>query len=346
MSAMQNSSGEAVQPSPAVSLGEMITGMRVTQLIYVAAKLGIADLLKEGSKSADELASKVGAHPRALYRVLRALASKGIFAEVGDRQFELTALAEPLQDQVPGSMRARAIMYAEEGDWKPWGELLNCVKTGDPAFNRVFGMSRLEYRAKNPEAGTIFNKMMTAATVRTANAVIEAYDFSGVNRVVDLAGGRGVLIAAILKSYPHVQGVLTDLPAVVNEAKVFIESVGLKDRCEIVGGDLFESIPSGGDIYILKSVIQTEPDDGVVAMLKNCRRAMGDHGRLLVVDLIVPPHGSPSPANVFDVQMMVLGGGLLRTEEEYVALVEKAEFKVNRIFPTRSEFSIIEGVPV
>jgi len=346
MSAMQNSSGEAVQPSLVMLLRELMSGMRVTQLIYVAAKLGIADLLKDGSKSVDELASKVGAHPRALYRVLRALASMGIFAEVGDRKFELTALAEPLQDQVPGSVRAMAIMYGEEGFWKPWGDLLNCVKTGDTAFNRVFGMSRLEYRARNAEAGTNFNKMMSASTVRTANAVIEAYDFSGVKTVIDLAGGRGALIAAILKRHPHVQGVLTDLPHVANEAKAFIESERLKDRCEIIGGDNFESIPSGGDIYILKSIIQDEQDDGVVALLKNCRRAMGNHARLLIVDWILPSHGSPSPANMYDIIQMVIGGGLLRTEEEFGALFEKAGFKLNRVLPTRSELSIIEGVPV
>jgi len=187
---------------------------------------------------------------------------------------------------------------------------------------------------------------MAAATVRTANAVIEAYDFSGVNKVVDLAGGRGALIAAILKRFPHVKGVLTDLPNVANEAKAFIETAGLEDRCEIVSGDYFESVPPGGDIYILKSVIEDEQDDGAVDLLKNCRRAMGNHARLLIVGTIMSPHGSPSPANVYDVHMLVIAGGLLRTEEEFGALFEKAGFKVNRILPTRSELSIIEGVPV
>ncbi len=272
MSTMPNSSGEAVQPSPVMLLRELMSGMRVTQLIYVAAKLGIADLLKDGSKSVDELASKLGAHPRALYRVLRALASIGIFAELGDRKFELTALAEPLQDRVPGSMRARAINFGGEGFWKPWGDLLNCVKTGDTPFNRVFGMSQWEYLTRNVEAGTIFNKMMSASTVRTADAVIEAYDFSGINRVIDLAGGRGALIAAILKRNPHVQGVLTDLPLVANEAKAFIKSEGLEDRCETIGGNYFQSVPSGGDIYILKSTIIDEEDNGVVTILKNLSR--------------------------------------------------------------------------
>ncbi len=346
MSAMQNSSGEAVHPSPVMLLRELMSGMRVTQLIYVAAKLGIADLLKDGSKSVDELASKVGAQPRALYRVLRALASMGIFAEVGDRKFELTALAEPLQDRVPGSVRGRAIMNGEEVFWKPWGDLLNCVKTGDKPFNRVFGMSFWEYLTRNAEAGTIFNKNMSANTEQSANVVIEAYDFSGVNRVIDLAGGRGALIAAILKRHPHVQGVLTDLPLVANEAKAFIKSEGLEDLCEIIGGDYFQSVPSGGDIYTLKSAIIDEEDNGVVTILKNCRRAMGNHARLLIVDRIMPPHGSPSPANVFDVQMMVEGGGLLRTEDEHGALFEKAGFKVNRMLATKSQYSIIEGVPV
>ncbi len=242
---MQNNPKEAVQPSSPMSLRELIGGMRVTQLIYVAAKLGIADLLKDGSKSVDELASNVGAHPRALYRVLRALASIGIFAEVGDRQFKLTALAEPLRDRVPGSLRAMAILNGEEGDWKPWGDLLNCVKTGETPFTHVFGMGRWEYFTRNAEVGTNFHAMMSARTEQEAIAVVEAYDFSVVKRVVDLAGGRGALIAAILKRNPHVQGVLTDLPAVAKEAKAFIESEGLGDRCEIINGDLFKSAPSG-----------------------------------------------------------------------------------------------------
>ena len=346
MATLQNSPGETSQPSPVVVLRELLNGMRVLQLIYVAAKLGIADLLKDGSKSADELASKVGAHPRALYRVLRALSGIGIFAEVGDRQFELTVLGELLQDQVPGSQRATAINNGEEGDWKPWGDLLNCVKTGDTPFNHVFGMDLWEYRTRNPEVGTIFNKMMSARTEQHANAVVEAYDFSGVNRVVDLAGGRGALIAAILKKYPDVPGVLTDLPAVANEAKAFIESEGLEDRCEIISGDYFESVPSGGDIYILKSTIIDEEDNGVITILKNCHRAMGNHARLLIVDRIMPPHGSPSPAIVFDIQMMVTHGGQQRTEEEHRVLFEKAEFKLSRVLLTRSELSIIEGVPV
>ena len=142
------------------------------------------------------------------------------------------------------------------------------------------------------------------------------------------------------------QGVLTDLPLVASEAKAFIKSEGLEDRCETIGGDYFESVPSGGDIYILKSVIEDEQDDGAVDLLKNCRRAMGNNARLLIVEPIMPPHGSPSPANVFDVMMMVMAGGLMRTEEEFGALFENAGFKVNRILPTRSEFSIIEGAPV
>ena len=346
MATTQNSSSEANPPSPVVSLLELVSGMRVTQLIYVAAKLGIADLLKDGSKNIDELASKVRAHPRALYRVLRALASKGIFAEVGDRQFELTALAEPLQEKVPGSVRAWAIMYGEEGYWKPWGDLMNCVKTGDTPVNHVFGMGRWEYLTRNAEAGTIFNKAMSAMTEQEANAVVEAYDFSSVNKVIDLGGGHGTLITAILKRNLHVQGVLTDRPPVANEAKALIKSEGLEDRCEVVGGDFFKSVPSGADIYILKSVIEDQEDDGVVTILKNCRRAMGNHARLLIVDLIKSPHGSPSPTIMFDVQMMVITGGLLRTGEEYGELVEKAGFKVNRILTTKSELSIIEGVPV
>ena len=227
-----------------------------------------------------------------------------------------------------------------------WGDLLTCVMTGDIPFNHVFGMSRWEYLTRDAEAGIIFNRSMSDMAEQSVNAVIEAYDFSRVNKVAELGGGHGVLIAAILKRYPHVQGVLTDLPSVANEAKAFIKSEGLEDRCDIIGGDYFESVPSGADIYILKGIIVDEEDDGVVTILNNCRRAMGNHARLLIVDNIMPPHGSPSPANVFDVMMMVMHGTPMRTEEEHGALFEKAGLKVNRILATRSELSIIEGVPV
>ncbi len=349
MATMQNNPGEAGRPSPVVSLREMITGMRVTQLIYVAAKLGIADLLRDGSKSIDELASKVGAHPLALYRVLRALASLGIFAEVGNRQFELTALAGPLRDQVPGSLRAVAIMNGDEWRWKPWGDLLNCVKTGDTPFHRVLGMSQWEYLTKNAEAGTIFNKMMSGSTERTAKAVVEAeaYDFSGVNRVVDLAGGHGALIAAILKRYPDVQGVLFDLPHVAEQARKRLTDAGLAKRCEVIGGDIFASVPQGGTVYILSQVVHDWDDDRAIAILKNCYRGMKDKAKLLLVEKILPAHADQSVAVLMlDVHMMVTTGGRERTETEYRALLDAAGFRVTNVIPTQSPMSVVECVPV
>jgi hypothetical protein len=252
MTSMQTSPGQG-DPSPhRAQLQELIGSMRVTQLIYVAAALGIADQLKEGPKSIAELASTAAVDTTALYRVLRALASQGIFAETGDCHFALTPQAELLREDVPGSLRAWAMMLGGESFWKPWGELLECVKTGETAFNRVFGMGRWEYLSKHPDAAETFNRMAASNTDGRATPIVEAYDFSAATTVIDLGGGRGGLMAAILTKHPAVQGVLTDVPAVAAEAKAFLATQGLGARCEVVVNDLLESVPQGGDLYVTK----------------------------------------------------------------------------------------------
>ena len=219
MTSMPTSPGQGGPPPNRAQLQELIGSMRVTQLIYVAATLGIADQLKDGPKRIAELASTAAVHPNALYRVLRALASQGIFAETGDCHFALTPQAELLREDVPGSLRAWAMMLGGESFWKPWGELLTCVKTGETAFNRVFGMGRWEYLAAHPDAAETFNRMAASNTDGRATPILEAYDFSAATTVIDLGGGRGVLMAAILTKHPDVKGVLTDLPAVVDRGQ-------------------------------------------------------------------------------------------------------------------------------
>src|SRR5262245_39846409 len=231
MTSMQKNPGQGGLPPDRAQLFDLIGSMRVTQLIYVAATLGIADQLKEGPKRLDELASTAAVDPTALYRVLRALASHGIFAETGDCHFALTPQAELLREDVPGSLRAWAMMLGGESFWKPWGELLTCVQTGETAFKRVFGMGRWEYLAAHPDAAETFNRMAASNTDGRATPILEAYDFSAATTVIDLGGGRGVLLAAILTKYPGVTGVLTDLPAVVDEAKAFLATQGLGARC-------------------------------------------------------------------------------------------------------------------
>ena len=332
------------QVAPAVALRELIGGFRATQLIYVAAKLGIADLLKHGPKTSDELAESVGAQPHALYRVLRALAGLGIFEEGRDGRFDLTPLAEPLRTGVPGSLRAWAVING--GEWqRSWGDLMYSVRTGRPAFDNVYGMGFWEYHDKNPETAESFNEGMSEIAERVLAGVVEAYDFSGATTAVDVGGGHGSLIAAILKANPHLRGVLFDKPAVVESARAAIEARGLAGRCELVAGDFFESVPGGADLHLLKWIIHDWDDDRAIMVLRSCRHALAGNGKLLVVERVIPPGNEPSEGKLGDIMMLVLMGGLERTEAEYRALFAKAGFTLTRIVPTASPFSVIEGVP-
>jgi hypothetical protein len=346
MTSMPTSPGQGGQPPNRAQLQELIGSMRVTQLIYVAATLGIADQLKEGPKSIAELASTASVDPNALYRVLRALASQGIFAETGDCHFALTPQAELLRDDVPGSLRAWSMMLGGESFWKPWGELLECVKTGETAFNRVFGMGRWEYLSAHPDAAATFNRMAASNTDGRATPIVEVYDFSAASTVIDLGGGRGGLMAAILTKHPDVTGVLTDLPAVAEDAKAFLATQGLGARCAVVSSDLFAAVPQGGDIYVMKSVLHGLNDDEAVAVLKNCRAAMTTSAKLLVIEAVLPPHGSPSPINLLDVHRMVMTGSQERSQEELRAFLEIAGFHLHRVIKTGTQDNIFEALPV
>jgi O-methyltransferase len=347
MTSMPMSPGQGGPPPNRARLQELIGSMRVTQLIYVAATLGIAEQLKDGPKSIAELASTAAVDPNALYRVLRALASHGIFAETGESHFALTPQAELLREDVPGSLRAWAMMLGGESFWKPWGELLACVKTGETAFNRVFGMGRWEYLAAHPDAAETFNRMAASNTDGRATPILEAYDFSAATTVIDLGGGRGVLLAAILAKHPGVKGVLTDLPAVVDEATAFIATQGLGARCAVVGNDLLASVPEGGDIYVMKSVLHGLNDDQAVAVLKHCRAVMTASAKLLVIEAVLPPHGSPSPLiNMLDVHRMVMTGSQERSQEELRAFLETAGFTLHRVIQTGTQDNIFEALPV
>jgi hypothetical protein len=320
--------------------------MRVTQLIYVAATLGIADQLTEGPKRIDELAATAAVDPNALYRVLRALASQGIFAETGDCHFALTPQAALLREDVPGSLRAWAMMLGGESCWKPWGALLECVKTGETAFHRVFGMGRWEYLAAHPDDAETFNRMSASNTEGRATPIVEAYDFSPATTVIDLGGGRGGLLAAILTKHPNVTGVLADLPAVVAEAQAFIDTQGLGERCAVVESDLLASVPQGGDIYVMKSVLHGLNDEHVVTVLQNCRTAMTASATLLVIEAVLPPHGAPSPLiTMLDVHRMVINGGRERSQDELRAFLATAGLRLQRVIQTGTQDNIFEALP-
>lgn len=332
------------EASPLLTMLQMINGYHVSQMIYVAAKLGIADLLKVGPQGVDELAEATGTHAPSLYRLLRALSSLGVFAEDEHGRFELTPLAEPLQKEFPGSLRPWALLAGDPSFWRMWGDLLYTVQTGKSAFNHVFGMGVWEYRAQHPEVNAIFNDAMTNTSMYQTAAIIAAYDFSEIGTLVDVGGGHGTLIAAILKENPAMRGVLFDLPHVVAGAKDLLNAAGVADRCEIVGGDAFKSVPSGGDAYILKFITHGWDDERAIKILRNCHRAMAEGGKLLLVELVIPPGNSPHHGKFGDFHMLVGSEGRERTEAEFGALLEKAGFTLTRIVPTQIDLSVIEGI--
>jgi hypothetical protein len=322
---------------------QLIAGFWVSRALYIAAKLGIADLLKGGPKNSEELAQATGMHLPSLYRVLRALASVGVFAEDGHGRFTLTPLAATLRTDVPGSLRAFAIAELGEDHYPAWGEVLHSIKTGEIAFDHLFGMDVWQYRAQHPEEGRIFDEAMASFSSVVNAAIVDSYDFSSLGTIVDVGGGDGSLIASILQANPGMKGVLFDLPHVVAGARRRIEAEGLAERCEVVAGDAFTSVPSGGDAYLLKWIIHDWDDERSVAILKNCHRAMAAHGKLLLVEAVIPHGNTPSFHKFMDLNMLVMTGGRERSEAEYRVLLEAAGFRLTRVILTQSEMSVIEG---
>lgn len=333
----------AVEVSAPLALLRMMTGYWVSKALNVAAELALADLLQEGPRTIDELASACDAHPPTLYRLLRALASVGVFTEIEGYRFALTPLAELLRSDVPDSMRALARMYGSE-QYRAWGDLLDSVRSGDPAFDRVFGASYFDYLARSPEAGAVFNQAMTGWTTQVADAVVAAYDFARMNTIVDVGGGHGLLLTTILRAHPSMRGVLLDLPHVVAGAQPLLEAAGVAERCEAVGQDFFASVSDGGDGYILAQILHDWDDERCQIILRNCRQAMRPDGKLLVVEQVLPPANEPSLGKWLDLHMLVLLTGRERTEAEYRALLEAAGFELTKVIPTRSGASIVEGV--
>ena len=324
---------------------QMMTGYWVTQAIYVAAKLGIADLLEKAPLNCDELANRTKSDSLSLYRILRALASVGVFSEVAPREFALTPLAALLRTNVPNSMRSLAIMYAEE-QYVAWGEMLYSVRTGQPAFEHKFGMGVFEYFAQNPAAGTVFNEAMSGLTSQTADALAKAYNFSGFKTIVDVGGNLGTMLAAILREYPLTQGILFDRQNVVVTAAEHLARAGLDKRCRCVGGDFFASVPTGGDAYLLASILHDWDDDRCVAILTKCREVMPTEGKLLVVELVLPAGDVPHPGKWVDLHMLVMASGRERTETQYKALFISGGFNLMQVSPLPSGQSVLAAVPV
>jgi SAM-dependent methyltransferase len=317
------------------------TGGWVAQAIYVAAEFGIADFLVGGPRTAEELAGLTHAHPGALYRVLRALASVGIFSEDVERRFSLTPVAECLRSDIPNSLRSFAIMSGAEF-YQSWGDLLYSAQTGEPGFQKRFGAPFFQYMTEHPERHALYDAAMMIHGVAETEPMLNAYDFSAFRTVVDIGGGNGRMLAALLQRHPHVEGILFDLPAVADRSRALISELGLSQRCRVVGGDFFTSVPPA-DAYILRHILHDWKDAEAISILRHCREAMNPQGRILVVETVLPPLNEPSFGKWLDL-MMLLVDGRERTEEQYRHLFTEAGLKLSRIVPTAHEVSIVEGV--
>jgi hypothetical protein len=344
---MHESHSQNVMPdaSAAAMLRQLIMGFRITQLIYVAAKLGLADRMEHGPQMPQQLAHAVGAEPQAIYRLLRALASLGLFVETAEGAFALTSLAQLLRTNVAGSLRSLALLYGEEWLWQAYGGMLYSVQTGRPAFEQAHGQPLFGYLHDHSAAATLFNEAMSAYSAQEAAAILAAYDFSGVSTVVDVGGGHGALLAALLHEHQHLSGIVFDLAPVVADAQRQLADAGLAARATCVAGDFFDALPSGGDVYLLKSVLHNWDDAAALRILCTCRHAMAQQARLLVVERVIPSGNTPAEAKLFDINMLVVAGGQERTGREYDALFQAAGFNLTRIIPTRSPLSLIEAVP-
>jgi hypothetical protein len=316
-----------------------------TQALYVAAKLGIADLLADQPQSVTQLAAATKTHEQALYRILRSLAGIGVFQETEPKVFGLTPYAEPLRTDAPSSMRNGVIFIGEAWHWNVWGELLNSVKTGQPSWAEVHGAEVFDYFAGHPTESEIFNRAMTDMSVSTAPVVVEAYDFSGFTTLVDVAGGHGYLLAQILKANPQLTGVLFDVPSVIAGAPPLLEQEGVIERVKTVTGDFFKSVPANADAYIMKHIIHDWDDERAITILKNIRKGIKPGGKVLLVETVVPEGNEPHYSKLLDLEMLISPGGVERTEAEYSDLFAAAGFRLNRIVPTPSPYSIIEAVP-
>jgi SAM-dependent methyltransferase len=332
-------------PPPAAMMG-LITGYWVSQAVGVVALLGVADHLGEGPRSSDELAQAVGADPQALYRVLRLLASIGVFTEVAPGSFGLTPLGETLCSEAPGSVRNFAITETAPGHWLPWGRLHESVQSGRPMAREALGMELFDWYAQNPEEAGYFNAAMGNLSALTASELVRVYDVSAVRTVADIGGAHGVLLAAILRANPTARGILCDLPHVIATAEEVIAAEGLSERCELVSCDFFEAVPEGAELHLLKQIVHDWDDERATRLLRNCHRALAPGGTLLLIEMVIPPDNRPTPAQAMDLNMLVMLGGRERTEEEYRRLFQEASFRLERVIPTHSPFSVIEATRI
>jgi O-methyltransferase domain len=334
-----------MQPAPGLAeMRRLVTGFSLTIAISAVAELGLADHLVNGPKSAAELARLCGVQEDFLRRVLRYLASEGVFEERPGDLFALTERSHWLRSDVPGSLRPRATFAGSRYSWSAWGNLLQSLRSGTSAFRAAFGEDIFDYLKHDDVAAATFNSFMAGQTAASVDAVLAAYDFTGARELADIGGGRGALVAGVLKANPAMRGLLFDLPDVIATAGPLVAQAGVADRCKLVGGSFFESVPAGADLYVLKFILHDWTDEDCVRILENCRRAMASGALLLIVEHVIPEESGPHVARFMDINMMVMTSGRERTRREFERLLAPAGFAVKRQAPTALGFCILECV--
>lgn len=332
------------QLPPDAYIVQLSFGALITQALAVSAKLGIADLLAEHPLTVKELAQKTETHERSLYRVLRSLAGVGVFVETEPSVFANSIYSETLRSDAPNSVKNGLIFMGADWHWSVWGDMLYSVKTGKTSWGHTHGYEVFDYFTANPGPAEIFNNAMTDISMGTAPAVVEALDLTHVKSIADIAGGHGFLLAQILKANPNISGILFDMPSVIEGAGSLLEKEGVADRVEKVKGNFFESVPAGSDAYIMKHIIHDWDDERSIKILKNIHSAINEDGKVLIVEIVVPMDNEPHLSKIMDLEMLVSPGGVERTEKEYKELLAAAGFRLTRIIPTKSPYSIVEGV--
>jgi SAM-dependent methyltransferase len=332
-------------PAP-IQMLQIISGFWISRAVYVIGKLGIPDLLQSGPKTAEELAAATQTHAPSLFRILRALVSVGVLNSAEGGRFAQTPLSETLVTDAPASLRWFAVSELGQEHYPAWGNLMHSVKTGEIAFDNFFGADVWKYFQQNPEDAAVFNNSMSNVTAAVNDAITSLYDFSQFGKIVDVGGGHGGLITAILQKNPGLKGILFDAPQVIEGARPKIEAAGLADRLDTVAGDFFKSVPEGGDAYIMKWIIHDWDDEKSNTILRNCRKQMQPNGRLILVDCVVPETDEPHFSKFIDLNMLVMTGGKERTAKEFEQLLAAAGFKLLRVIPTDLPTSIVEAEPV
>ena len=343
---------QARSAPPSAIAARLVMAYTASQAVNAATKLGVAEVLGKGALTVEEIARATQTQPDRMHRLLRALAAFDVVKDLGSGRFELTPVGDCLRADSPTSVRSLVLLLGSESYYTALCSLDACVKTGQNAYQLRHGLeSSFAYYEKHAEAGRIFDDAMSANSALVGATAAKAYDFSGVSRIVDVGGGQGKVLASILKAHSSLRGVLFDLPRVVNGASSFLAKEGVADRCEAVGGDMFDSVPGGADVYMLSHVIHDWDDEHSTRVLQSCRRAMAPSAKLLILDRVMPEHIEPNPtvqANVLlDLRMMVgTVGGRERTAEEFKSLLNAANLQLARIIPTATPVSVIEATPV